>query len=274
MQTIGTRVEAKVQALSWLVSQLQWEETLGALRHERVKTVPAAKHRNCVGCGPPPHPTERSAPTEMVGAASRPRSIARPDGNARLHRMGRRAENIGVQANPPSLAAGVRRAALAFSVLPTPHADTIAHLLSMRERVRLREGLAQVRDAPDDDRIAALHALVRAIRSGVEWPALAGHNAADCPFHVVDGHPLDRVAAVFGQLAERQPMTVAVALCHLPGGTRDELWPLLESRARAQVMLQLPEVPLVGTVRTRILGREVAARLARAAKMAATRSVG
>ncbi len=178
-----------------------------------------------------------------------------------------------MQAKAPSLAAGVRRAALAFSVLPTPHADAIAHLFTMRERVRLREGLAQVRDASDDERIAALHALVRAIRNGVDWPILAGHNAAACPFHCVDGHPVDRVAAVFGQLAERQPLTVAVALCHLPSDTRSELWVQLESRTRAQVMPQLPEVPLVGTVRTRILGREVAARLARAAKMAATRSV-
>lgn len=177
-----------------------------------------------------------------------------------------------MQPNSPTVAAGVRRAALAFSVLPTPHADTIAHLLSMRERVRLREGLTQVRDASDDDRLAALHSLVRAIRNGVEWPFLSSHNAYDCPFHCIDGHPLERVAAVFGQLAERQPITTAVALCHLPGDTRTELWAMLESRARAQVVLQLPEVPLVGTVRTRILAREVAARLTRAAKIAATRS--
>ncbi len=174
----------------------------------------------------------------------------------------------------PSLAPGVRRAALAFSVLPTPHADSIAHLLSMRDRVRLREGLTQVRDAPDDERIAALHALVRAIRNGVDWPVLAHHNALDCPFHCVDGHPLERVANVFGALAERQPMTAAVALCHLPADTRREIWAQLESSARAAVMQQLPEVPLVGTVRTRILAREVAARLARAAKIAATRGVG
>jgi hypothetical protein len=168
----------------------------------------------------------------------------------------------------------VRRAALAFSVLPTPHGDEIAHLLSMRERVRLREGLTQVRDASDDERIAALHALVRAIRNGVDWPQLAGHNASDCPFHVAEGHPPERVAAVFVQLTERQPMTVAVALCHLPADLRSELWTLLDSRSRAQLMMQLPEVPLVGPVRTRILAREVAARLARAAKMAATRSAG
>ncbi len=174
----------------------------------------------------------------------------------------------------PTLAAGVRRAALAFSVLPTPHADAIAHLLSMRERVRLREGLTQVRDASDDERIAALHALVRQIRNGVDWPLLAGHNPLDCPFHCVEGHPLDRAAAVFSQLAERQPMTIAVALCHIPIDTREALWAKLESSSRAQIMLQIPEVPLVGTVRTRILAREVAARLARAAKMAATRPLG
>jgi hypothetical protein len=190
-----------------------------------------------------------------------------------LHPPGRRAENIGVQVPAPNLAAGVRRAALAFSVLPTPHADAVAHLLTMRDRVRLREGLSQVRDAPDDERIAALHALVRAIRSGVDWPVLAGHNAQDCPFHCVEGHPTERVAAILGQLAERQPMTVAVALCHLPMDARSELWDRLESRARAQVLMQLPEVALVGTVRSRILARELATRLARSAKIAATRTL-
>jgi hypothetical protein len=176
-----------------------------------------------------------------------------------------------MQATAPTLAAGVRRAALAFSVLPTPHADAIGHLLTMRERVRLREGLTQVRDASDDERIGALHALVRAVRNGVDWPVLDGHNAADCPFDGVAGHPLGRVAAVFGQLSEGQPATVAVALCHLPIDIRGEVWARLTSRARAQVVLQLPEVPLVGSVRTRILAREVGARLARAAKIAATR---
>jgi hypothetical protein len=32
MQTPGTRNDAKVQALSWLVSQLRWERMLDALR--------------------------------------------------------------------------------------------------------------------------------------------------------------------------------------------------------------------------------------------------
>jgi hypothetical protein len=171
----------------------------------------------------------------------------------------------------PALAPGVRRAALAFSVLPTPHADSIAHLLTMRERVTLREGLSQVRDAADGERIAALHDLVRAIRNGVDWPILPAHSDKDCPFHCVDGHPTDRVAAVLEQLAARQPMTVAVALCHLGADRRTELWERLDGRARVQVSLQVAEVPYVGTVRTRILAREVGARLTRAAKIAATR---
>jgi hypothetical protein len=32
----GTRTEAKLQALSWLASQLEWERTLGVLRHHEV----------------------------------------------------------------------------------------------------------------------------------------------------------------------------------------------------------------------------------------------
>jgi hypothetical protein len=82
------------------------------------------------------------------------------------------------------------------------------------------------------------------------------------------------VATVFGQLTERQPMTVAVALCHIPADTRGELWAKLDAGTRSQVLAQLAEVSLVGTVRTRILAREVAARLTRAAKIAATRPLG
>jgi hypothetical protein len=35
MHTTSNRTEPKAQALSWLVSQLRWEETLGELRHDR-----------------------------------------------------------------------------------------------------------------------------------------------------------------------------------------------------------------------------------------------
>ena len=36
MQTSANRPSPRLQALSWLVSQLRWEETLGDLRHDRV----------------------------------------------------------------------------------------------------------------------------------------------------------------------------------------------------------------------------------------------
>ncbi len=35
MQTTANRTEPEAQALSWLVSQLRWEETLGELRDVR-----------------------------------------------------------------------------------------------------------------------------------------------------------------------------------------------------------------------------------------------
>jgi hypothetical protein len=35
MPSSAIRVEPRVQAISWLVSQLRWEATLGSLRHGR-----------------------------------------------------------------------------------------------------------------------------------------------------------------------------------------------------------------------------------------------
>jgi hypothetical protein len=42
MQATGTRTEAKKQALTWLVSQLRWEETLDDLRDHRSEQLPHA----------------------------------------------------------------------------------------------------------------------------------------------------------------------------------------------------------------------------------------
>ena len=39
--TTTTRSEPKIQALSWLVSQLRWEETLGDLRETKYDDVHA-----------------------------------------------------------------------------------------------------------------------------------------------------------------------------------------------------------------------------------------
>jgi hypothetical protein len=43
MQVAGTRTESKQQALSWLVSQLRWEETLDDLREGRFERHEARK---------------------------------------------------------------------------------------------------------------------------------------------------------------------------------------------------------------------------------------
>jgi len=42
MQATGTRTETKQQALTWLVSQLRWEETLDDLRDHRDEPLPHA----------------------------------------------------------------------------------------------------------------------------------------------------------------------------------------------------------------------------------------
>ena len=42
MQASGSRTEAKHQALTWLVSQLRWEETLDDLRDHRHEDLATA----------------------------------------------------------------------------------------------------------------------------------------------------------------------------------------------------------------------------------------
>jgi hypothetical protein len=177
-----------------------------------------------------------------------------------------------VPGDPPPLAAGVKRAALAFSVLRTDHADTIAQRLTMRERVRLRDGLSRVRAADDGERIAALHDLVRAIRNEVVWPMPAAHNEADCPFRCVDAYPHETVATILEQLTRQQPLLVAVALCHLDEETRADLWPRFGSEARTQLLIALEEVPRIGPGRTRGFARDLQARLVRHRKAVATRT--
>jgi hypothetical protein len=52
--------------------------------------------------------------------------------------------------------AGIDRAALAFSLLPANTAEVVNRRLSVGERMRLREGLARMRDASDARRMAAI----------------------------------------------------------------------------------------------------------------------
>jgi len=66
-------------------------------------------------------------------------------------------------------------------------------------------------------------------------------------------------------------MTVAVALCHIAADRRTSCGTGSTRGRGRRWNPTVPEVAYVGTVRSRILAREVAARLTRAAKMAATR---
>ncbi len=160
-----------------------------------------------------------------------------------------------------------------FSLLPTGAADEVAHRLTIVDRVRLREGLSQVRDAPNADRVAAAHALVRAVREGTRWPVPAAHDEADCPFRIVGEHDADIVVPLLERLAVRDALEVAVTLCHLNSDTREVLWEQLDVETRSRVTPVLGEVRSISSVRTRIFARDVAARLTHAVKMSRTNRV-
>ena len=162
---------------------------------------------------------------------------------------------------PPSR---VDRAALAFSVLSTGCAAKVNRHLSISERMRLREGLTRVRDAPDEQRHEAVRQLAREVTRGVDWPRPSAHDDKDCPFHVVLSHPRQRVVEIFERLAQRDPMKVAVTMCHLPLDARKELWSALSKDAQAPVYTALDDVHGVSAVATRAIAREITNRLGRA----------
>ena len=119
------------------------------------------------------------------------------------------------------LTSGADRAALAYSVLSSRCADEMSRRLSVIERARLREGLSRVKLASDDDRMAAVRALVQAVRCGVTFPSPRAHDANSCPFTVVESHPRVRVLEVLERLANREPVIAAVTLCHVSRAIRD-----------------------------------------------------
>ena len=151
--------------------------------------------------------------------------------------------------------AGTRRAALAFSALPTYHADEISHMLTLRERVRLRAGLSQIVEASVEERRAALRELVVATRRGPEWPTPAAHDYATCPFREIETRPYTRVAAALEVLAKQRPLHVGVVLCHLNKDTRIALWNRLTREARSAVIVTLGDVPRFSEARTKIVAR-------------------
>ena len=160
----------------------------------------------------------------------------------------------------------VERAALAFSLLPTKCAEVVNRRLTIGERMRLREGLAQVRSATDYQRMEAFRALAKAVKGGMEWPRPSIHDEATCPFNVVGSHQRARVIEVFERVAVREPLEVAVALCHTNEQLRTELWTRMSPEARAAVSAILQEVHLVSNVRTRAFARDITARLTRAVR--------
>ena len=159
------------------------------------------------------------------------------------------------------VADGVRRATLAFSALPSVHAESISSRLSAVERMRLRQGLTGTRDASFRERREALGQLVNATRAGVPWETPAVHDAADCPFRCVEGHPWEDVAKTLELIVDRRPLHAAVALCHLDPSTRDQIWSHMSIEARGSVVVVLHEVPSVSSARSCAFARELDAHL-------------
>jgi hypothetical protein len=161
---------------------------------------------------------------------------------------------------------GIERAALAYSLLPVRFADAVNDHLSIAERARLREGLAQTREASDHTRIEAIRALVTAVRRGVVFPRPAAHDDNDCPFLPVGEHPRQRVVDVLERVARRDALEVVVTLCHLPEEVRRDLWERLAPETRALILPRLEEVHLMSPVRTREYARDMNERLSRSAR--------
>jgi hypothetical protein len=162
---------------------------------------------------------------------------------------------------PPSR---VDRAALAFSLLSTTCAAKVNRRLSISERMRLREGLTRVKEAPDEQRHAAVLLLAREVKRGLDWPRPSAHDDKDCPFHVVLSHPRSSVVEIFERMVQRDPMKIAVTLCHLPADARAELWAEMSKESQGPIRSALDDVHGVSTIATREMARDLTSRLGRA----------
>lgn len=157
----------------------------------------------------------------------------------------------------PTIGPGVQRAALAFSALDDGRAGEITRHLSVREQSTLRIGLRHVRDATEDQRLAALRQLVVATRRGPTWTVPESHEPATCPFRCVEFSARDLVVRVLENVALQRPLYVAVALSHIAQENRDAIWTRLEVRTRGDVTVALREVPSVSVSRTRAFARVI-----------------
>jgi hypothetical protein len=167
------------------------------------------------------------------------------------------ADNALVAEERPAVAPGVVRAALALSAVPSQQAVAIARKLRAGDRIRLRMGQEFVRDASIDDRRRALAMLVHDTKRGPKWCTPPSHDPKDCPFRRAELLPRMFVARVLDDIAARQPLHAAVALCHLDAKARDEIWSRMSSDARGDVVVHLPEVPRVSVGRTHCFAREL-----------------
>ncbi len=164
----------------------------------------------------------------------------------------------------------VERAALAFSMLSTSTADVVNRTLTIGERMRLREGLALVQDAPESERRAAMRALAAAVKEGMTFPRPANHDSADCPFTVIASHPRHHVVEVLERVTPRDPVESIVTLCHLDETLRQELWTRLSKESRDLILPRLDEVHLVSSIKTREYARDMTTRLTRAIRLSST----
>ncbi len=157
---------------------------------------------------------------------------------------------------------GMKRAALAFSALPTNAARQISSRLTLVERNRLREGLSRVRHVGEDERRDAVSDLVRAVQAGVGFPTPAPHDESKCPFRRIEKTSADELATVLASCAQAQPLLVATALCHLSGSYRSEVWSRLGSDDRAAVRPTLHQIPNLSATRTAMYALDLRDRVA------------
>jgi len=153
-------------------------------------------------------------------------------------------------------------AALAFSAMPTRAALSISSRLTLVERNRLREGLSRIRDVGEQERLDAVAALVRAVHSGVGFPAPAQHDETKCPFRRIEASPAEEVAAVLAACASAQPLLVATALCHLGASYRSDIWGRLDHDQRAAVRPTLSQIPGMSATRTAMYALDLRDRIA------------
>ena len=152
---------------------------------------------------------------------------------------------------------GVRRAALAFSALRRPEAESITRLLTATDRARLRIGLAHVSEASVGEMRIALYELVKQTREGPIWVTPALHDPASCPFRCVERHDALTVIKALDLIAARRPLHAAVALSHIDEELRAELLDAMPKETRYEVLRHLEEVPTVSLTRSRAIAKDL-----------------